>query len=332
MSDDVTAVKAQAREGVARGLAWLRALLDPDGSFRGASALDCYYKAPCAFAFAGHREDAARVLDFAAQRFLRPDGDLDGTGVAWYERFRIYPHAWLLWGAVELERNTMATALTAFLDSQWNPSTGAFRADANGTEEIMTTSMAGIGMLRAGQRDTALAAGEWLGRMLEAQPDLRRGLIHVWKPGVGLTEGDGSVWFRVNAAEPRQWYFQYGISAALLADLARVTGERRWLDLARRYLHASEHCFEDRYRTPQSGKIGWGAAWTSALSGLAEDRALVKAVVEGLRTLQCGDGSWNGEGVYDANPPANTAVARIDVTAEFVALLALMDNSLSTAS
>jgi hypothetical protein len=132
-----------------------------------------------------------------------------------------------------------------------------------------------------------------------------------------LTEGDGSVWFRVDASQPRQWYFQYGISAALLADFARVTGESRWLDLARSYLNASAHCHEDRYSTPQSGKIGWGAAWTG-------EAALVDAVAAGLGALQGGDGSWNGEGVYDAHPKPDNAVARIDVTSEFVALLSLM--------
>ena len=51
--------------------------------------------------------------------------------------------------------------------------------------------------------------------------------------------------------------------------------------------------------------------------------ALVDAVVEGLCALQCGDGSWNAEGVYEAKPEG-TAETRLDVTAEFVALLSQM--------
>lgn len=320
-------MRALAGECARRGARWLLGLLEADGSLRGATALDAYYKGPCALAFAGYREEARRLLDFAERRFLRPGGDLDGTGVAWYERFRIYPHAWLLWGAAELGRKAMAESLAGFLAGQRNPETGGFRADADGTEEIMTTSLAGLAMLRAGRVEFARDAGAWLERVLEAQPDLRRGLTHVWKPGAGLNEGDGSVWFRVNASEPRQWYFQYGISAALLADLARVTGEARWLDPARRYLHASAHCHEDRYRTPQSGKIGWGAAWTQALSRRPEDAALVDAVIEGLAALQGGDGSWNAEGVYDAQPAADNAAGRIDVTSEFVALLSMMESA-----
>lgn len=306
-----------AQESAGRGAEWLLALQDADGSFRDATALDAYYKGPCGLAFAGHRSAAEALIDFTARRFLLPNGDLDGTNVAWYDRFRTYPHSWLLWGAVELGRSDFAAALAGFLESRINPETGGIRADANGTEEIMTTSMAGLALLRFGRVDLARGAATWLERVFQAQPDLRRGLLHVWKPGVGLTEGDGSVWFLVDAAQPRQWYFQYGISAALLADLWRVTGETRWLDLARQYLQASAHCYADRYSTPQSGKIGWGAAW-------AGEPALVDAVVTGLRALQGGDGSWNAEGVYDAHPKPDNAVARIDVTSEFVALLSLM--------
>jgi len=311
-----------ATNAVERALAWVRPLIQDDGSLRGATALDHYYKAPCALAFAGEPEAAHRVLDYALRRFTRADGTLDGTGVAWFDRFRIYPAAWLLWASVELD--APAEALARHLLTQQNAASGGFYADAQGTEEIMTTSLAGLALLRYGRVDEARAAGAWLERVLNAQPDLRSGLTHVWRHPAGLDVGDGSVWFRVDASQPRQWYFQYGISAALLADLARATGEREWLQLAQRYLRASGHCYEDRYATPQSGKIGWGAAWTHALSGDAADLALVDAVAAGLAALQGADGSWNAEGVYDAAPPAETMAARLDVTLEFLALLSLM--------
>lgn len=316
----------KAREAAARGADWLLRLVEEDGSLRGAKALDAYYKAPCALVFSGHRAEGARVLEYVAGRFLQAGGDLDGTGVGWYDRFRTYPHSWLTWGAAELGRADMAGALARFLLSRRNAESGGFRADDEGTEEIMTTSMAGLACLKAGEVDAARGAARWLRDTMAMQPDLKRGLVHVRKPGVGLTEGDGSVWYLVNAAELRQWYFQYGISAALLAALEKTTGEQDWVKLARDYLHASVHCREDRYSTPQSGKIGWGAAWTYGLTGAEEDRALVAAVVDGLCALQCGDGSWNAQGVYEETP-ADAAVARMDVTAEFVALLSLMATS-----
>lgn len=315
-SNDGTTTRLEAKACAERGAQWLLGYLEPDGSFRGATALDAYYKGPCGLFYAGHRAEAARLIDFAERKFLKDDGDLDGTGVGWYEKFRTYPHSWLAWGALELGREKMANALVSFLVSRWNAESGGFRADAEGTEEIMTTSMAGLACLRAGRMEVARGVAGWLERVFNAQPDLKRGLVHVMKPGIGLTEGDGSVWFIVNAAELRQWYFQYGISAAFLTDFAKRSGEPKWQELAHSYLQASAYCREDRYSTPQSGKIGWGAAW-------AGEPTLVAAVVAGLSALQCGDGSWNSEGVYEA-APSQTAVARIDVTSEFVALLSLM--------
>lgn len=315
-----SATSARARAAAGRGAQWLLSLLREDGRLGDATALDAYYKVPCGLLFAGHRAEAERVYDYAIGRFLQPGGDLDGTGVGWYDRFRIYPHAWLTWAAAELGR---PDELSRYLVSRWNPESGGFRADNEGTEEIMTTSMAGLACLRTGHAGVAGGVARWLERTLREQPDLHRGLIHVRKPGTGLTEGDGSVWFIVNARELRQWYFQYGISAAFVADYARQTGEGRWLELAGEYLRASAHCREDVYRTPQSGKIGWGAAWTYRLSRRSEEAALVEAVVDGLCALQCGDGSWNPEGVYEVEPKSE-ATARLDVTAEFAALLGQM--------
>ncbi|MFN7938742.1 MAG: hypothetical protein U0R19_35760 [Bryobacteraceae bacterium] len=315
--------KTTASQRAARAAEWLLNLLQPDGSLEKAQALDAYYKSPAALCFSGHTAEAHRVLDYAASRFLQPNGDLDGAGVAWYDRFRIYPHAWLTWGAVELGRTDIAAKLSAFLKTRHNPASGGFLADNDGTEEIMTTSMAALACLRAGHIDTAASAARWLKDTFTMQPDLTRGLFHVRKPAATIYEGDSSVWYLVNAHELRQWYFQYGISAAFLAAYSKATGDTNALQLAQQYLHASQHCREDRYRTPQAGKIGWGAAWTHSLTNAPQDLALLTAVVDGLGSLQCGDGSWNSAGVYEENP-ADAAVARLDVTAEFVALFSLM--------
>src|SRR5438477_458045 len=128
----------------------------------------------------------------------------------------------------------------------------------------------------------------------------------------------------VNAHEPAQWYFQYGISAAFLSSLAGATGDRDWLALAQRFLRASRACRDDVYRQPQSGKIGWGAAWTYRLSGDPEDRQLVEAVAEGLHALQSPEGWWSSLNVYDYKKAKNVE-SNIDVTNEFVGLLGCME-------
>lgn len=310
-------------ESCERGAKWLLERWEKDGSFRGATDLSAYYKAPVALLWSGYADEALAVLNFVKQRFLLADGDLDGAGVAWYEQYRIYPHAWLAWGAHELGDVGLAQDLTGFLKRRWNAESGGFRTREDGTEEIMTTSMAGLACLVNGAMEPAAGTAKWLEMMFRTQPDLQKELVHVWRSGEGLVRGDGSSAFIVDCSKLRQWYFQYGISAAFLSEYAKRTGQHGALRLAEEYLRASAFCAEDRYRTPQSGKIGWGASWTYAQTRSSEELRLVEQVGEGLRALQCGDGSWNAEGVYEAKPTASEA-ARFDVTAEFVALLAQM--------
>ena len=88
-------------------------------------------------------------------------------------------------------------------------------------------------------------------------------------------------------------------------------------------MHASAQCGADRYQTPQSGKIGWGAAWTYRLSRAPEDLALVEQVVAGLGALQNDDGSWLATGVYGGANAAADSVT-LDVTSEFVTLQSFM--------
>lgn len=300
-----------------KGAQWLLDRLQPDGSIVGGAHLNAYYKLPCALAAAGHPVEAEQVLDYVTARFLQPGGDLDGEGVPWFDQFRIYPHAWLAYTAASRGRWELVRPLLAYLVRAHHPDSGAFAARADHTEEIMTTAMAGIASLWCGRIDLARGVAEWLERIWVAQPDIRRGLYHVWHPGKGLAihfPEDKQVWFQVDAERPKQWYFQYGISAALLSQLTAATGEMRWLGLAQQYLHASQYCQPDVYRTAQAGKIGWGAAWTYRLTQAPEDAQLARTVVDGLLALQAADGSWN-EPAYDTH-------TCIDVTAEMTALQA----------
>lgn len=314
---------SRATEASQRGATWILERLQADGSLRGAADLSAYYKAPAALQWSGHGREARLVLACVRERYLSEAGDLDGAGVPWFNQYRIYPHAWLAVAAAECEAPRVQDQLVRFLLTQWNPQSGGFRAREDGVEEIMTTSMAGLACLRAGESAVADGVANWLRRVMDAQPDITTAFYHVWRQDEGLVRGDGSVAYLIDTAKTRQWYFQYGISAAFLAEYSKVTGRRDALALAQRYLRASAHGAADVYRTPQSGKIGWGAAWTHRLTNDPAEADMVDAVIDGLCALQCGDGSWNAEGVYEAAPTSSEA-ARFDVTAEFVALLAQM--------
>src|SRR5204863_5825673 len=78
-----------------RAARWMISQMQPDGSLRGAPALDNYYKGPFGLITTGHIAEAERMLDHVTRALLREDGRLNGSGVEWYDEFCLYAHAWL---------------------------------------------------------------------------------------------------------------------------------------------------------------------------------------------------------------------------------------------
>jgi hypothetical protein len=324
--------QSRALSSANRGAEWLLALQRPNGSLRDSNRLDVYYKSPFALIVTGHNRQAERLFDYIESCLLKEDGDLDGTGVEWFERYRIYSHAWLAIAGLMRGRFRIAYSLLRTLVAYHHEGTGGFFLTTEGwkqrqgRQEIMTTSLAGLACLWAGRLDIARSTGQCLRQIYATQPDLSKGLYTVWDTRNGLvtqfpkSEAKG---FLVDASQPEQWYFQYGISAAFLSSLSAATQDQEWLELARKFLHASKYCQEDVYHRPASGKIGWGAAWCYRLSGDREDREIGVAVIEGLRALQNADGSWSASGIR-CDKSVSASEPDIDVTAELTGLLGCM--------
>lgn len=317
-----------------RAADWLVSLMQPDGSLRGDESLNDYYKAVVGLAAAGRQDESERMLEHVTKRYLRQDGDLDGGGCVWFEQFRIYMHAWLLMAAVVRARFDLVRLWADFLERFQDPDNGGFYGtladrERRGEQELMTTGVVAISLLWAGRAGPALRAGEWFRRLYDAQPDLRRGLYFVWDKQKGLVTRfpeDKAVEYRIDAGQLGQWYFQYGIGAALCAGLFGIKGDRSWLELGRKYLDATRHCSEDVFRQGTSGKIGWGAAWMYRMTHDPADRAVAQQVYANLQTAQHPDGWWTVENIYSRDWSGKPA-PQIDVTGEFAALLSWMENA-----
>jgi hypothetical protein len=320
-----------------RGADWLVGLMQPDGSLRGATSINDYYKAVTGLAVAGRPREAERMLNYLGRRFLTEEGDLDGAGCPWFDQFRIYPHAWVLMAAVIQARFDLVRKLVHFLQRFQDPKTGGFFGSTDAyqrqsEQEFMTTGVVALALLWAGHTEAALRTGTWMRRLLDAQEDVTQGLAFVWNRQTAelVTEfpAEKAVEYRINARQTAQWYFQFGIAAALAASLAGATGDGSWLDLGHAYLRASKHCREDVYLQGTSGKIGWGAAWMYRLTGDPADRAIAEAVYNNLSAAQHADGWWNGSNIYSKDWSSKPAPG-IDVTGEFIALLGWIENALS---
>jgi hypothetical protein len=323
--------------GAQHGAQWLITQMQPDGSFQNARSINEYYKAAFGLVTTGHNLEADRVLDYVSKTFLKTDGDLSGEGCVWFEDFRIYPHSWLLMAALMRGRFEMVYSLLSFIAKYHDESAGGFfqktagYEQGRGLQEIMTTGLAGLACLWGGRLEVAEKTGHWMENLYAAQPDLAKGLYFVWDSRRGLVTEftkEESRNYIVDAAETQQRYYQYGVAAVFSSSLSAATGDRRWLDLAEKFLRASKHCREDVYQEPQSGKIGWGAAWTYRLSGEPEDLRMAQAVAEGLRTLQSEQGWWSTLNVYQRQM-AKALEPGVDITGEFVGLLGCMELVLS---
>lgn len=314
---------------------WLANLMQPDGSLRGATSINEYYKAVIGLAASGRQDESERMLDYVVSRFLKPDGDLDGTGCVWWDQFRIYPHAWLLMAAIVRARFDLVRKWADFLETFQDPENGGFYGtlkdrEQRAEQEFMTTGVVAIALLWAGRTDAALKAGAWLRRIHEAQPDLSRGFSFVWNRQTGLVTNfpaEKSTEYQINASQTAQWYFQYGIGAALSAGLFGATGDRAWLDLGRSYLDATKYGREDVYRQGTSGKIGWGASWMYRVTQDPADRAICEKVYANLRDSQHADGWWSVQNIYSHDWSTNPA-SQIDVTGEFATLMSWMENAI----
>lgn len=317
-----------------RAADWLVSLMQPDGSLKGATSINDYYKAVVGLAAAGRQDESERMLNYVAERFLRQDGDLDGAGCVWFDQFRIYPHAWLLMAAVVRSRFDLVRTWADFLERFQDPDNGGFygsisERDRRGEQELMSAGVVAIALLWAGRTQAALRTGDWLRRLYEAQPDLKSGFNFVWNRQSGLVTdfpADKALEYRVDAKKTAQWYFQYGVGAALASGLYGATGDRGWLKLGRLYLDASQHCREDVLRQGTSGKIGWGAAWLYRMTGDPGDRKLAESVYANLRDSQHTDGWWSVSNIYSRDWSTNPA-PQIDVTGEFAALMSWMENA-----
>ncbi|MFZ5769357.1 MAG: hypothetical protein ACOY3F_11815 [Bacillota bacterium] len=180
--------------------------------------------------------------------------------------------------------------------------------------------MAGFALLYVGHVDAAGRAGDFLCRLLSIQPEPKTVLYTMYdlreQRLITTFPQHLAPAFAVDSRELRQYYFQVGIAAAFLAKLFEATGDERYLATAKAYLDFIEGCREDKFATPQSGKLAWGAAYVSRLTHEPRYREIAEEVVRYLCDSQDPVGCW-----CRVSDPAGFP-AMMDATNEFAGILA----------
>ncbi|MET7993686.1 hypothetical protein ABZU76_22585 [Amycolatopsis sp. NPDC005232] len=229
-----------AREGLrevrARGVRWLLDHVGDDGKPAAADLRNGYYRMPWTFALVGEHEVAAQVMSWIERNALTATGDLR-EGVpreAFTSRWATYPHSLLAQGAWALERYDTALALVDTMRKSFqDPETGGAFMERQevrtGRQFVFPTAQLGLAALASGQSDVAQAAFGWFDRLWAAQPELPHVLYASWGPNGLRTVADQEDEFisRVDFREPRQAFYNPGISAAFLSRYYMVTRDER---------------------------------------------------------------------------------------------------------
>ncbi len=310
-----------------RGAQFLLSVIRDDGSVARTEKRVTWYRLPWALAVCGETATASRVIDWIDRECFDDERGFHG-GIAWdaaaNNPFNTYPETCLAYGAVLLRRLDIARrAMTAAARGFDRASGGVFmnRAHMTATDAqiLFLTCQYGMSAAMTGDHEQAVAVGGWLERLWNEQPDLPAKLYTISTPATGLvTEipagGDPRHYLNL-AGEERQFHYNGGIAAAALAHIGMLTGEKKWLDLARKYEQFSIDSTPEQFKTRQVCKSAWGAGLISLATGDTGYTDWLIRMANWFADLQDADGSWSNTPYLDPDP---TTTRRTEVTAEFV--------------
>ena len=235
------------REARDKGGRYLMTQIHDDGSFGDPEqGVTEYYKVPVALMVCGMSGAASRLLDWVRRNGFAPDGDFgprpEDTLDSYYYT---YHNAWVIKGAHRLGQFDLAQRGMDFLMRFHDPESGGFYSspterEASTEQDLWVVSGSGWSAVYTGRLDVARGLGVWMKRMMDDQPNYPEEMWTVYSRASGLItdvrDGDDFRYVLTRDESRDQSFFHPGIAAGFLSRLYMATGEKEWLDLARRYM------------------------------------------------------------------------------------------------
>ncbi len=339
---DTSAVSIAIERGLSargRGHEFLKQSIANDGSVARTDARITWYRVPWALAVCGDVVNANRVMAWIERACLDESGNFHGgieLDPALNHTANTYPETCLAYGAMLLRQIDLAQKLMSAASAGFDPETGGVWMDrrytnADSGQLLFLTSQYGMSAAICGLVDDARRVGDWLERLWNAQPDLPASLYTIWTRANGLMtaipEGENPKHVVNVAGEEQQFHYNGGIAAAALTHIWMVTGESRFLDLARNFQQFSIDSTPLQFNTRQVCKSAWGSGLLTQATRSDEWQDWLIKMVDWFADLQLPDGSWTNTPSLDPDPSESR---RVEVTAEFVVHLDTAVGALAT--
>ena len=275
------------RDAAHRAVAYTTGFQRPDGGYIWDGYVEnAYHKQVYSWMLAGRIRESHRLMDWAAQHRLEPDGRLKNyIG-------DVYKQSWFALSAQRLGRFELSYPVMNYLLSTQAPCGGFPRFDSEDLVRSVATSFIGISALSFGNLEAARQAARCCTDMLERQPVAGRFYCHMTHEGTVVTEADHSKALFIDMSQPKQIYYELGVPMLLLCHLHRITGEKAYLEGATRFFEFHLGCHADSFAFVGSGKGALAAAIYYRITG--DERGLDAALrfCDFLVETQLPEGSW----------------------------------------
>ena len=350
----MTITSAQLETAARKATAWLAAQQTPQGNYQGREAvrpdgtfpdtddIGCYYKSVYSLRATGQSAAAARLMNYACQRFQSPKGDFFNTpevrssGSYGPVFCQLYQNAWLMRGAAALTWFGLAQKILDFMNTQRDTQHGGYLTIVNSKTGIMDSNSIAVGgwsCLLGNRLDLAIQSADLILRMLDNQKDASILWSRCRPDGTLITDQSdvpekNHSYVRIAAAEPKQAYWIWGWPMNLLISISELTGKSIYFKGAVKIFDFLAGCHAHAFSFTTAGKDAWGAARLFRITG--DTRYLDKALLQMQYILdhQHPDGYMLGEGIKDeSGQPKRTT---FDYTADFTSWL--IDNAAELAA
>lgn len=306
-----------AQEAIKKGLTWLR---EHDRETLQIEDLSAHYKAPYLYAALGDPVRARFYAELMRNRFLQKDGDFR-TGPfekGWSHlpcspanRY-VYSNGWIIAGLRRLGfYGTARRGLEFILRFQSRELGGFFsRFDVKsgkvdpGYLDSSSSSSAGLALLACGLTNEACRTGDFILRLIDAQPEPDRYYFSSWKNGEGLMtdirgdEDQNSIRGRKQyclSAENNSMYelvWLIGKPMKFLGKLYDQTQEKKYLEGAINLFDFFHKLDEKRWQNLASCKIMWASAEIFRHTTERRFAETAERLLESLCERQHASGIW----------------------------------------